>query len=284
MKSVFAFFLILLFIAPNYSQTMETIYLYPDKVPNEKEEKHDSIVSADHSNNVTRLADVTNPAIMVFKPKETLNNGAAILVCPGGGYNILAIDLEGYEIAKWLNAMGFTAFVLQYRVPNKQLGALNDVQRAIKIIRSKSDLYKFNTNKLGLMGFSAGASLAARASTLYDEKSYADIDDIDLLSSRPDFALLIYPAYLDMGENNILTPELDINGSTPPMFLFATADDPYANSSLVMVTALRNANIPVELHLLAKGGHGYGLRLGNIAAETWPKLAENWLNKVIEKE
>jgi len=161
---------------------------------------------------------------------------------------------------------------------------LYDLQRAIKVIRSKEVASSSNTKKLGVIGFSAGGSLSARASTRFSEESYTLMDDIDTISSRPDFALLIYPAYLDEGENRKVSPELLVNTQTLPMFIFATADDKYGNSALVMATALRDHELPVELHLLPKGGHGYGIRSGNIAAETWPSLAETWLrNEVLNK-
>jgi len=130
------------------------------------------------------------------------------------------------------------------------------------------------------MGFSAGGSLSARASTRYADKTYEPVDATDQLSSKPDFALLIYPAYLDQGPNKSLTQELKLDSKSPPMFVFQTADDPWGNSSLVMAGALRDAKVPVELHLLATGGHGYGVRQGNPAAETWPELAAKWLEKL----
>lgn len=260
----------------------DTIHLWSDKVPGEKDAKHDPVQSPNKDGNVIRVTDITNPAIIVFEPEASVYNGVGIIVCPGGGYNILAIDKEGYEVAEWLNKLGFTAFVLQYRVPKKQAGALNDIQRAIRIVRNESEKWKLNPNKVGVMGFSAGGSLSARASTSYSIESYAPVDKIDSLSCRPDFAILIYPAYLDKGKNRSLTPELLVDNNTPPMFIFGTADDPYGNNSLVMATALRDNKIPVELHMLAHGGHGYGMRPGNIAAETWPLLAEIWLKKVIK--
>ena len=139
-----------------------------------------------------------------------------------------------------------------------------------------------DANKIGVLGFSAGGSLSARASTLFKPGILSKIDAIDEISSRPDFAILIYPAYLDQGENKTLTPELIITKNTPPMFLFATADDSHANSALVMAGALRDHKISVELHLLPEGGHGYGLRPGNTAGETWPLLAEKWIKKVLK--
>ncbi len=277
MKTFFILIFVFLLNIENYAQAKDTIYLWPGNVPGETESKHDPAQTPDTSRNVTRLTNVTNPALIVFEPEVPVNNGIGVIVCPGGAYNILAIDMEGYEVAKWLNKLGFTAFVLQYRVPDKQKEALYDVQRAIRLVRSRTGI---STGKLGVLGFSAGGSLCARASTGFTQKTYTKIDSIDSISCRPDFALLIYPAYLDMGNNRSLSPELQVDKNTPPMFIFGTADDMYGNSSLVMATALRDKEIPVELHFLPYGGHGYGLRSGNIAAETWPKLAEIWLKNI----
>jgi acetyl esterase/lipase len=263
----------------SFSQT--PVYLWSGQVPGETDSKHDPVQTPNKDGNVIRLTDVTNPAFFVFKPEANINNGAGVIICPGGAYNILSFDKEGTEIATWLTNQGFTAFVLEYRVPKKQEGALMDIQRAIRIIRNDATNYGLQPNKLGVMGFSAGGSLSARAATLSAKKTYTPVDKTDSVSCRPDFALLIYPAYLDLGTNRALTPELTINHSTPPIFIFATADDNYSNSALVMTTALRDAKLPVELHFLAKGGHGYGLRTGNIAGETWPKLAEIWLKNIV---
>jgi len=271
----------LLYLGSSAQQT-ETIKLWAGPVPGETEIKHPPIQTEDTTGNVTRITNITDPAMIVFPASANNNNGAGIVVCPGGGYRILAIDKEGYEIADWLNKLGFTAAVLQYRVPQKQEGALQDVQRAIRIMRSKASKWKMNPNKLGVMGFSAGGSLSARASTLYNEKTYPKVDAADDLSCRPDFALLIYPAYLDQGENRTLTPELKVNENTPPTFIFQAADDRLGNSSLVYAGALRDANVSVELHLVPTGGHGYGMRPGNEAAETWPGLAENWLDRILK--
>ena len=281
MKKLIALIAITMLLMNSYSQNSEPVYLWPTQVPGETESKHEPVQTPNKDRDVIRLTDVTNPAFLVFKPAKENNNGAGVIVCPGGGYEILAINLEGYEIADWLTKQGFTAFVLQYRVPKKQEGALMDAQRAIRVIRNDAANYGLKPNQLGIMGFSAGGSLSARAATLYSKKTYSPVDKADSLSCRPDFALLIYPAYLDLGTNRALTPELIVDKKTPPMFLFATADDTYSNSALVMATALRDAKVPVELHLLANGGHGYGLRKGNIAGENWPKLAEIWLKNII---
>jgi acetyl esterase/lipase len=264
-----------------YSQKAETIELWPGKVPGESKEKQKPKIDTIRNDNTLRYSEITNPLLEVFPAPQANNKRAAFVVCPGGGYNILAYDKEGTEIAKWLNSIGYSAFVLQYRVPNKRDGALQDAQRAIRLVKANASKYNIDPEKVGIMGFSAGGSLSARASTLFKNKTYNPVDKSDSLSCRPDFAMLIYPAYLDQGENRTLTPELKLSKETPPVFIFETADDPYGNSALVMAGALRDAKLPVELHFLPEGGHGYGLRPGKTAPETWPLLAEKWLNRTI---
>lgn len=266
------------------AQTTEKIYLWPGEIPGMKGEKHEPVIAPDKGDRVIRIAEVSNPSLEVFRPERAKHNGAGIIVCPGGGYHHLAVDKEGYEVAKWLAEMGYTAFVLQYRVPDQYDGALNDIQRALRVVRSRALEWRLNPEKLGLMGFSAGASLSARAGTAFDEDSYAAVDNMDETSCRPDFALLIYAGLLDKGVNKSLSPDVVIKNETPPMFIFGTADDTHANSNIVMAQALRDAGIPVELHLMPEGGHGYGLRKGNVAAETWPILAEAWLIRNVQKE
>lgn len=282
MRLIFQTLTFLLFSTVLQAQTREIIYLWPDKVPNEKMEKHPPVRTDNTKGDVTRITDVTNPAFVVYEPQNSNKLGVGVIVCPGGGYNILAIDKEGYEIAEWLNKLGYTAFVLQYRVPNNQLGALNDVQRAIRIVRNEANHYQLNPEKIGVIGFSAGGSLVARASTLFTNASYTQTDSIDKLSCKPNFSMLVYPAYLDKGEDRSITPELVLSKDAPPFFIFGTSDDFYGNSSLVFTQALRDNKTPVELHLLQNGGHGYGMRPGNVAAKTWPSLAENWLNMTIK--
>ncbi|MFT7034676.1 MAG: acetyl esterase/lipase [Cyclobacteriaceae bacterium] len=280
MKKILAIVASLFLAGQTLAQGSKTIYLWPGQVPGETEAKHDPVQTDNTSGNVIRISDITNPALIVFEPNESKKNGSSVIVCPGGGHRILAVDKEGYEIAEWLNTLGYTVFVLQYRVPQKQEGAFMDIQRAIRIVRSGAKKWEIDPDKIGVIGFSAGGSLAAVAATRFNEETYATIDQIDSLAARPNFALLIYPAYLDNGENRSLTPELTITDKTPPTFIFATADDRLANSALVYAGALRDSKIPVELHLLPVGGHGYGMRKGNAAAETWPKLAEVWLNNL----
>jgi len=279
--TVLILFLGFLFLNVN-AQKKEVIYLWPGKVPGEQKEKLPPVISSPGADNVIRYEEVTNPLIEVYLPEASANKGAGVVVCPGGAYRILAYNKEGTEIAEWLNRLGYAAFVLQYRVPDKREGALQDAQRAIRIVRANASRWNIDPGKVGIMGFSAGGSLSARSATQFNRRTYTPVDKTDSLSCKPAFALLIYPAYLDQGPGNTLTPELTLTPETPPFFIFQTADDTYGNSAIVMTGALRMAKIPVELHVLPSGGHGYGLRPGKEAAETWPLLAEKWLKKITE--
>lgn len=261
------------------AQEREIIELWPGKVPGEEKPKAPAVSSPEDNGEIVKITEVTNPLLEVFPAEKP--NGAAVIINPGGGYYILAIDKEGYEIAEWFNRQGITAFVLHYRVPQKQEGALQDIQRAIRVVRSQASKRGLDPDNIGTLGFSAGGSLSARASTRYDDKVYDNVDAADDLSARPDFTMLIYAAYLDKGPENSITPEIKVTENTPPTFLFVSADDKHANSSLVMTQQLREHEVPVELHVVPEGKHGYGLRPGNPAAETWPLLAEKWIEKFV---
>lgn len=284
MKKQLYISLVFIFSSMNLiSQTTDTIYLWPDKVPDELAPKHAAIQTANTKGNVIRLTDITDPMMVVYKPSEENNNGSSIIICPGGGYSILAIDKEGYEVAEWLSTLGYTAYVLQYRVPQKRAGAFQDVQRAIRLVKQITSKQTRQPAQLGLIGFSAGGHLCALASSNNGTTSYKSTDQADQLSTKPDFTILIYPAYLDKGEHHAISPDLNVTSTTPPMFIFATADDKHANGSIVLAQELRDHQVPVEYHLLPRGGHGYGLRSGNIAAETWPFLTEKWLKSLTNK-
>lgn len=248
-----------------------TIDLWPNTVPGQTAEKAAPATRKAHE--VSYIDRVTNPTLEVFKPTVEAN-GQAVIVCPGGAYAVLAYDKEGQEIARWLAGQGYTAYVLAYRVPNNRLGALQDAQRAIRTVR------KSGFKKVGIIGFSAGASLSCRAATLWHAPAYEPQDDIDRLSCQPNFGILIYPAYLDEGEGGTLTPELSVSAETPPLFVFGTEDDKaYSGpSSLTITDAMRRAGAPIELHYLARGGHGYGMRSG--VGLIWPRLAEAWLKEL----
>ncbi len=261
----------MLLAAPAWAQESER-NIWPDKRPAEVVLKKGKMKQTMGEDDILRIQQMPVPTLQKF-PVVKSPKGKVVIVCPGGGYQILAVNHEGTEIAQWLNALGYTAYVLRYRVPDNREGALQDVQRAIRIARAENP-----GKQVGVMGFSAGASLTARAATRFQLPSYTATDETDTQSARPDFAALIYPAYMDEGEHHTLTPELTITEQTPPFFVFQTADDHYGNSALVISQALRNHKIPVQLHIYEKGGHGYGLR-ANLAeaASKWPKLMEEWL-------
>lgn len=257
--------------APACAQENERC-IWPDKRPAEVTLERGKMKQEMGDDGILRIQQMPVPTLQKF-PVVKSPKGKVVVICPGGGYQILAVNHEGTEIAQWLNALGYTAYVLRYRVPDNREGALQDVQRAIRIARAENP-----GKQVGVMGFSAGASLTARAATRFQSPSYTATDETDTQSARPDFAALIYPAYMDEGEHHTLTPELTITEQTPPFFVFQTADDRYGNSALVISQALRNHKIPVQLHIYEKGGHGYGLR-ANLAeaASKWPKLMEEWL-------
>lgn len=264
-----------------FSQNNEVIHLWKNIVPGSDSAKHPARVYPDTRGNVIRLTDITDPIVTVYPSKNIQQTNAGVIISPGGGNKYLAMNLEGTEIAAWLNKIGITAFVLQYRVPYQQKGSLQDIQRAIRLIRSKAKEWNIDTNKIGVIGFSAGGNLAARAATNFNNRTYAPEDKIDSLSCRPDFALLIYPGSLSKGSDHKLIPQLPVEKDDPPMFLFVANDDPIG-LPLSFGYALHEAKVPMELHVYPKGGHGYGLRKGNPAAEAWPKLAENWLHTVLK--
>ena len=230
---------------------------------------------------VLRLSGVSDPTITIYPASDEVATGAAIVVCPGGGYEILAYDLEGDEICQWLNEIGVTAVLLKYRVPRrtgleKHTAPLQDVQRAISLVRSKAEELNLDPQRIGVMGFSAGAHLAAMASTSYDKRTYPEMDAADKVSCKPDFCLLVYPAYLD-GPNFTIAPELKVTAQTPPTMLVQTEDDKsYINSSLFYYYALKEAGVPATMHLYSKGGHGYGLRDTGNTVNEWPYRAEEW--------
>ncbi|MES3016319.1 MAG: alpha/beta hydrolase [Bacteroidota bacterium] len=264
-----------------FAQDNEVIKLWPGTVPGEKTAKHPAELYPDTSRNVKRITNITDPQLTVYRPKG-VSNGAGIIICPGGGYRILAIDLEGEEIGKYFAAKGYTVFVLEYRVPDNREAALQDGQRAIRIVRERADQWKLKKDKIGMLGFSAGGHLAVMAATNFTKQTYEPFDKTDKESSRPDFIILIYPAYTANGANKQeLNPLIAVTRDIPPVFIFFTADD-QNDLPLPLANALRQLKLPFEFHIYPKGGHGYGLRKGNMAATEWPGLVEKWLINTLE--
>jgi acetyl esterase/lipase len=233
---------------------------------------------------VIRTGNVSTPTLTVYSPPAAKNTGAAVLVCPGGGYNILALDLEGTEVCEWLNSIGVTGVLLKYRVPKrdgleKHTAALQDAQRAMGVLRSKAPELGLDPKRIGVLGFSAGGHLAAALAASGMDRSYPKVDAADDASCRPDFSILIYPAYLTVKEQgDKVAPEVGVTTNTPPTFIAMTEDDPVrVEGPLHYTLALKKANVPVELHVYPVGGHGYGLRESRNTVTTWPARAADWL-------
>jgi acetyl esterase/lipase len=245
---------------------------------------------------VIRLGNVSKPTITVYKPPADKDTGAAVVVCPGGGYGILAYNLEGTEVCQWLNSVGVTGVLLKYRVPvRKGLPRhgppLQDVQRAIGLVRQHAGEWKIDPKKVGVLGFSAGGHLAAAVSNNFAERTYPAVDDADKQPCRPDFAVLVYPAYLVAEPPKVkgepatrpdvskVSAELPVTKDTPPTFIAMTQDDPIKiENAYAYALALRAAKVPAELHVYAAGGHGYGLRpAANPVSTEWPKRAAEWM-------
>jgi acetyl esterase/lipase len=287
-------------ISQLYAQN-KSILLYPDGVPGSKgiHIQEESIMTG----GITRVKDITEPALFVFQPLKKTSD-AAVIICPGGGYGILAIDHEGYDIAAWFNARGMTAFVLKYRLPqdtlfeNKEIRPLQDARQAIRIVRGKAADFGVSPDKIGIMGFSAGGHLASTASTHFNVQAGENSDS--MISVRPDFSILIYPVitfsdafthpgtrenligqYPSAEQIEFYSNEKHVTKLTPPTFLISTADDEVApENSILYFLACRKNKVPVEMHIYEKGGHGYALKKNGLGpVETWPDRLEDWMKE-----
>ena len=239
----------------------------------------------------TWVENVSRPTMTVYSPKGT-NTGVAVVVFPGGGYYGLAIDLEGTEICDWLTSRGITGVLLKYRVPDsgphglvepKAPTALEDAQRTLGLLRLHAAEWHIDPRKIGVIGFSAGGYLVAALSTHFGKRLYATVDAADEESCRPDFAIALYPGHLCKDDTDLeLNPNVPVAGNTPPTFLLQAENDPVdsVNHSLAYYTALKRAGVPVEMHLYAQGGHGFGLRRTELPITGWPQLVETWLETI----
>jgi acetyl esterase/lipase len=268
-----------------------TLALWPGEPPGETNsvgEEHDTTKPTDgliQGKRVIRLGNVSKPTIAVYRPPAAANTGAAVLICPGGAYHILAMDLEGTEVCDWLNSLGVTGVLLKYRVPLRPgqektaLAAHQDAQRAMSLVRSHAQEWGLDSKRLGVLGFSAGGHLAAVLSNNHAQRTYPAIDPVDQVSCRPDFAILIYPAYLtEKVKADKPAAELSLSSNTPPTFLVMAADDPVRVENVLYYSlALRQAKVPFELHVYPSGGHGYGVRTGPDLVTTWPQRAADWM-------
>lgn len=244
---------------------------------------------------VAVVNNVSQPTMTVYVPTGK-NTGASIVVIPGGGFQILAMDLEGTEVCDWVTSRGITCVLLKYRVPSEpyvwqcncrphnlstSVQSLEDAQRTVKLVRFHAAEWHLDPHKVGVLGFSAGGYLVAEVSTRFKRRLYKPVDAADKESSRPDFAVAIYPGHIAT-DKDTLNPNVPVSRETPPTFLVQAEDDTTdgIQQSLVYYTALKNADVPVEMHLYAQGGHAFGLRPSEFPITGWPKLAETWLRTI----
>ena len=233
-----------------------------------------------------RVTYVEHPSLTLYRAPAEKAKGCAVVICPGGGYNILAWEKEGTEIAEWFNSLGVTAVVLKYRVPRRDprephREPLQDSQRAIRLVRKHATEWGIDTKRVGILGFSAGGHLTIMTGTHWDERTYIKIDDADDLSCRPDFMCPIYAAYLGDGyKDNVaeLGKLVNVTANTPPTFLAVTQDDKMrgAQAALLFVE-LTKAGVSAEIHVYTKGGHGYGIRPSENPASTWHHRLAEWM-------
>lgn len=294
------FTLAILSMAKVKAQAPVELLLYPGTVPNSKPTKIKE--GSTFKDDVTRIEKVSVPTLTVYAPKEP--NGTAIIICPGGGYGILAFDKEGTRVAEVMNKWGVTAFVLKYRLPSdsmnidKSMAPLQDAQRAVQLVRSQAAQFRINPNKIGIMGFSAGGHLASTALTHFQIK--ADASSTDTTSARPDFGMLIYPVIsfdstithkgsrnnligkdADAAQVEFFSNELQVTKKTPPVFLVHAGDDaavPVANSLRFYQACIQN-KVLAEMHLYPKGGHGFGM-YNKTTEDFWMDRLKNWLTSI----
>ncbi|GHA26021.1 beta-xylanase [Salinimicrobium marinum] len=309
MKKYRPVFLLSLILSTSGISAQEmTLPLWPNGIPNSKESDEKEV---SETGDINWIRNVQDPDIAVFLPTMQSATGQAVVICPGGGYGGLAYDWEGTDIAKWLNSKGIAGIVLKYRLPNSESvevsykAPLQDVQRAMRLVRANAEKWNVHQNSVGIMGFSAGGHLASTLGTHFDHEDVFKKDAIDSLSARPDFMALVYPVitmnseFTHQGSRNSLlgenpskelvkefSNELQVQNNMPPTFIIHATDDdavPVENA-LLFYKALKDQNIKAEMHIYPEGGHGFSLGLGKGYLETWPDRLHDWLKKMNESQ
>jgi acetyl esterase/lipase len=270
-------------VAADASQVLD---LWPGKPAGDDagkigEEKYIEIKSAP---GIKWLTNVTKPTLTVIRPAKDKDTGAAALICPGGGYHNLAWDKEGTEVAEWLNSLGVTGIVLKYRCPRRPgdvkgeppAGPLNDAQRAVSVVRSKSKEWGIDPQRIGMIGFSAGGHLVGSTCTNFEKLTYEPVDAVDEVSCRPDFGIMAYSGYFKVKDG--LSPTVRTPQKTPPLFFVHASDDPVSEveHSVTFYLALKRARIDAEMHIYATGGHGFGVRPDGPCGG-WTRACADWL-------
>ena len=273
----------------------QQIPIWPDAVPDARSMPGPEKLE---TGKMAWVANVTRPTMTVYPPEGT-NTGAAVIVVPGGGFEGLAMDIEGTDICDWLTHQGMTCVLLKYRVPSAPYvwqtdsrpdnymvptQALEDLQRTVGLARASAAEWRVDPKKIGVIGFSAGGYLVAQISTHFERRLYAPVDEADKVSCRPDFAMAIYPGHLakQRGDGFELNPNVPVTPQTPTTFLLQAEDDHVdgADDSLAYYMGLKKAGVPVEMHLYAQGGHAFGLKPSEFPVSQWPRLVERWLKTI----
>jgi acetyl esterase/lipase len=233
------------------------------------------------------LTNVTKPTLTIYRPAKDKDTGTAVLICPGGGYWDLYWQLEGEEVAAWLNSIGVTGIILKYRVPRRPdevkgepaRRPLQDAQRAVSLVRSKANQWGINPQQIGIVGFSAGGHLAIATATSFEQRTYEPIDEVDKISCRPDFAIGVYSGYLKAKDKDEIAPSIRIPSGTPPIFLAHGGADIISppEHSVLMYLALKKAGVPAELHIYATAAHDFGVRPSDHPCSTWTQACATWL-------
>ena len=286
MSSVFLIASLMTLFVCSQAQQRPILKLWPSGNPEGWTRTDKETTENNADGNLLLVKGVSQPTLEIFRSTSANPDAPTVLICPGGGYYVEAIEHEGWEIASRLNLAGIHTAVLKYRLPNRDSDkplhkvVLQDTQRAIRLLRAHAAEYKMRADRVGILGFSAGGHAAAVTSTA-SAPTYTPIDDADKMSPRPDFTVLVYPAYLNKEGTTQLTEGLVVDKNTPPAFLLQTMDDPLqVEGCLAYTHACHKAQVSIELHLFPKGGHGYGLRTHEPGLEAWPDLLIAWMRRL----
>jgi hypothetical protein len=261
-----------------------TIKLWPQGAPEKTGVKIGPEEVIQKNDGIKRVTNVTDPTLTIYKPDNA--NGTSVMVCPGGGYNILAIEHEGTQVCEYLNTLGVTAVLLKYRVPRRDpidpsREPLQDAQRAMGILRHRATEFGLKPDRIGILGFSAGGHLTVMTSLHANDRTYPQDPALDVPDATPNFSIPVYPAYLVSQEDNFtLLPEIEVTDKSPPICLIHAHDDKgvtSASASALLYLEYKKLNLPAELHIYAKGAHGFGMKPSGLPTATWFIRVGEWM-------